>query len=177
VGRCGYQREGDRVEVDEGKRFGGGREAESADVIAGVQQQCGFEPSRDQVGKESVTGSFGVDLDVDVGSAFGEPREDMGHVRAGEGFQRAEPQQLPFASDVADGLLGLSEQRSCPSLQPLSGGGQLHSFGAAHEQVHSECSFEGPDLLGDGRGGEVERDGGVGHGPVPDDRFERPELA
>ena len=59
----------------------------------------------------------------------------------------------------------------------LSGGGELHSLGAADEQGHAECSLEGPDLLGDGRGGEVERDGGVGHGPVPDDGLEGPELA
>nr|WP_246016695.1 hypothetical protein [Micromonospora pisi] len=110
VGRCGYQYEGNRVEVDEGERFGGGGEAESADVVAGVQQQGGFESSLDHVGEEAVAGAFGVDFEVDVGPAFGESGEHLGHVGTGEGFQCAEPQQLPFASDVAGGLLGLVEQ-------------------------------------------------------------------
>jgi len=62
VGRCGYQCEGDWVEVDEGERLGGCGEAESADVVAGVQQQGGFESSFDHVGEEAVAGAFGVDF-------------------------------------------------------------------------------------------------------------------
>ena len=169
----GYQGEGDRVEVDEGERFGGGREPESADIVAGIQQQGGLESSLDHIGEETVAGAFGVDLEVDVRSTFGKSGDHRAAGRSRRGFpaRRAGAGAVRRLTSRVACSAWSSSARAHPCNRSPAGVSRI-PLGPRTNRATPSALFQSPDLLGDGRGGEAERDGGIGHGSVADDGFE-----
>ncbi len=143
MGRRRDEGEGYRLQVDVVERCGRQVEAELAEGPVGVEDQRGVRLAPGDGIEELVAGPVGADLDQEVGPPLGEPGEECGHVRDGDGLQRAQPQRRSLLDDFPAGLLRVVQEAARPGQHPFAGRGRAHpSWGCGPGRCAPPCSPE-----------------------------------
>jgi hypothetical protein len=130
-------------------------------------------------GFQRVVPSAGAHRDLDPVDALAQPsqrtvQDQVGHVGHPEG------QPLPTRAGGAhlrSRPLHLGEDHPCPPDQCLPGDRELDALRRALEERHAQFSFQGLDLLGEGRRGDVQPARRTAEAPFLGHRQEVPELA